>query len=96
MRYSKSSLKLTSILMVLLVLITTSITMVSAQDDPPRLALIQFLKGHPVHRLMQLGFQEGCVDAGVECDMLLTDSTNAIDMIPLAEQALAQGYDGVV
>ena len=27
---------------------------------PYRLALIQFLKGHPVHRLMQLGFDEGC------------------------------------
>ncbi len=61
-----------------------------------RLALIQFLKGHPVHRLMQLGFQEGCKAQGYECDMLLTDSTSAVDMIPLAEQALAQGYDGVV
>ncbi|HSR31049.1 MAG TPA: substrate-binding domain-containing protein [Anaerolineae bacterium] len=61
-----------------------------------RLALIQFLKGHPVHRLMQLGFQEGCEDLGYECDMLLTDSTSGVDMIPLAEQALAQGYDGVV
>ena len=61
-----------------------------------RLALIQFLKGHPVHRLMQLGFQEGCEDLGYECDMLLTDSTSPVDMIPLAEQALAQGYDGVV
>ncbi len=54
-----------------------------------RLAMIQFLKGHPVHRLMQLGFQEGCKAPGYECDMLLTDSTSAVDMIPLAEQALA-------
>ena len=61
-----------------------------------KLALIQFLKGHPVHRLMQLGFQEGCEELGYECDMLLTDSTSAVDMIPLAEQALAKGYDGVV
>jgi len=63
---------------------------------PYRLALIQFLKGHPVHRLMQLGFEEGCKAVGAECDMLLTDSTSAVDMIPLAEQALAKGYDGVV
>src|SRR3990172_2103292 len=62
----------------------------------PKLAMIQFLKGHPVHRLMQLGFQEGCKDLGYECDMLLTDSTSAVDMIPLAEQALATGYDGVL
>ena len=61
-----------------------------------KLALIQFLKGHPVHRLMQLGFEEGCEELGAECDMLLTDSTSPVDMIPLAEQALAQGYDGVV
>jgi ribose transport system substrate-binding protein len=61
-----------------------------------RLALIQFLKGHPVHRLMQLGFEEGCKAVGAECDMLLTDSTSAVDMIPLAEQAMAKGYDGVV
>jgi len=72
----------------------------AAETQPPakpyRLALIQFLKGHPVHRLMQLGFQEGCKDMGYQCDMLLTDSTSPVDMIPLAEQALAQGYDGVV
>ncbi len=67
-----------------------------AEAEPYRLALIQFLKGHPVHRLMQLGFEEGCDDLGAECDMLLTDSTSPVDMIPLAEQALAQGYDGVV
>jgi len=67
-----------------------------AAAGPHRLALIQFLKGHPVHRLMQLGFEEGCKSRGYECDMLLTDSTSAVDMIPLAEQALAKGYDGVV
>jgi len=71
-------------------------TAVPAAATPPKLALIQFLKGHPVHRLMQLGFDEGCEAAGAECDMLLTDSTSAVDMIPLAEQALAKGYDGVV
>jgi ribose transport system substrate-binding protein len=63
---------------------------------PHKLAMIQFLKGHPVHRLMQLGFQEGCKDLGYECDVLLTDSTSAVDMIPLAEQALATGYEGVL
>jgi ribose transport system substrate-binding protein len=67
-----------------------------AAAKPHRLALIQFLKGHPVHRLMQLGFEEGCKSRGYECDMLLTDSTSAVDMVPLAEQALAKGYDGVV
>lgn len=67
-----------------------------APAKPHRLALIQFLKGHPVHRLMQLGFQDGCQELGYECDMLLTDSTSAVDMIPLAEQALAEKYDGVV
>ncbi len=60
------------------------------------IALVQFLKGHPVHRLMQLGFNDGCVANKYDCEMLLTDSTNAVDMVPLAEQALAEPVDGVV
>lgn len=71
-------------------------TQAAATGTSHRIALIQFLKGHPVHRLMQLGFQDGCKDLGYQCDLLLTDSTSAVDMVPLAEQALAQGYDGVV
>jgi len=61
-----------------------------------RIALVQFLKGHPVHRLMQLGFYEGCVALKYDCELLLTDSTSAPDMIPLAEQALAEPVDGIV
>lgn len=61
-----------------------------------RIALVQFLKGHPVHRLMQLGFQDGCKAHNYDCEMLLTDSTSAVDMIPLAEQALAEPVDGIV
>jgi ribose transport system substrate-binding protein len=60
------------------------------------IALVQFLKGHPVHRIMQLGFHEGCVAMKYDCELLLTDSTNAVDMIPLAEQALAEPVDGIV
>jgi len=60
------------------------------------IALVQFLKGHPVHRIMQLGFHEGCVALKYDCELLLTDSTNAVDMIPLAEQALAEPVDGIV
>ncbi|HEX7555622.1 MAG TPA: hypothetical protein VF338_03280, partial [Leptolinea sp.] len=61
-----------------------------------KIALVQFLKGHPVHRLMQLGFNDGCKALNYDCEMLLTDSTNAPDMIPLAEQALAEPVDGIV
>ena len=61
-----------------------------------KIALVQFLKGHPVHRLMQLGFTDGCESRGYDCEMLLTDSTSPIDMIPLAEQALAEPVDGIV
>lgn len=71
-------------------------TQAPAAGKAHHIALIQFLKGHPVHRLMQLGFQDGCKELGYQCDMLLTDSTSAVDMVPLAEQALAQNYDGVV
>ena len=61
-----------------------------------KIALVQFLKGHPVHRLMQLGFQDACKAKGYDCEMLLTDSTNGVEMIPLAEQALAEPVDGIV
>lgn len=61
-----------------------------------KIALVQFLKGHPVHRLMQLGFTDACEELKYDCEMLLTDSTNAVDMIPLAEQALAEPVDGIV
>jgi ribose transport system substrate-binding protein len=60
------------------------------------IALVQFLKGHPVHRIMQLGFHEGCVALKYDCELLLTDSTNGAEMIPLAEQALAEPVDGIV
>ena len=95
MSYKRPAFKLFGVLTVIALLLTaTSVQVASAKTH--RLALIQFLKGHPVHRIMQLGFQEGCKAVGAECDMLLTDSTNPVDMIPLAEQALAKGYDGVV
>jgi ribose transport system substrate-binding protein len=45
---------------------------------------------------MQLGFHEGCVALKYDCELLLTDSTSAPDMIPLAEQALAEPVDGIV
>ncbi len=95
MRYQRLAYKLFTLLTVLTLALVASTTQVAAQKTH-KIALIQFLKGHPVHRIMQLGFQDGCKAAGAECDMLLTDSTNAVDMIPLAEQALAKGYDGVV
>jgi ribose transport system substrate-binding protein len=60
------------------------------------IALVQFLKGHPVHRLMQLGFKDACEALKYDCELLLTDSTSAPDMIPLAEQALAEPVDGIV
>ena len=60
------------------------------------IALVQFLKGHPVHRLMQLGFSDACAELKYDCELLLTDSTTAEDMIPLAEQALAEPVDGIV
>jgi len=74
-------------------------TQPAAEAQPAKshkIALVQFLKGHPVHRLMQLGFTEGCAARGYDCELLLTDSTSPVDMIPLAEQALAEPVDGIV
>src|SRR5947209_16376903 len=95
MRYQKLAYKIISLLTLLALALVAHTTQATAAKTH-KIALIQFLKGHPVHRIMQLGFQDGCKAAGADCDMLLTDSTNAVDMIPLAEQALAKGYDGVV
>src|SRR3990172_1923002 len=50
-----------------------------------KIALVQFLKGHPVHRLMQLGFSDACTELKYDCELLLTDSTTAEHIIPLAE-----------
>ena len=61
-----------------------------------RIAMVQFSKNHPVHRLMQLGFREGCATLSYNAELLLTDSNNVYDMIPLVEQALAEKVDGLV
>jgi ribose transport system substrate-binding protein len=67
------------------------------EEVKPIITLVQFLKGHPVHRLMQLGFQEGCEEGGgYDCRMLLADEANDADAIRLAEQAMATGVDCMV
>ena len=68
----------------------------AVEEKAHKIVLVQFLKGHPVHRLMQLGFTEGCEAHDYDCELLLTDSTSPVDMIPLAEQALAEPVDGIV
>lgn len=89
---------ITVVLSMLLAFIPAGQTLAApkAEEKAWKIALVQFLKGHPVHRLMQLGFTEGCKAHNYNCEMLLTDSTSAPDMIPLAEQALAEPVDGIV
>jgi len=111
MTTKKSMLTILSLLMVLSMVLSACATQTAAPTSAPgqqateppapaakghRIALVQFLKGHPVHRLMQLGFSDACEELQYDCEMLLTDSTTAEDMIPLAEQALAEPVDGIV
>lgn len=52
---------------------------------------VQPLKGHPVHQMTQIAFQEGCAKYGYQCEIIGTDAWDLAGTIALAEQALAKG-----
>jgi ribose transport system substrate-binding protein len=56
-----------------------------------KLYWVQPVKGHPVHQMTQIAFQEGCRELGYEPVIVGTDSADIAGTIALAEQALATG-----
>ncbi|MHB8522478.1 MAG: sugar ABC transporter substrate-binding protein [Limisphaerales bacterium] len=52
---------------------------------------VQPMKGHPVHQMTQIAFQEGCIKYGYQCEIIGTDAWDLAGTIALAEQALAKG-----
>jgi len=57
---------------------------------------VTFLRGHPVHQIMIQGFMDTAEELGLNASVVATDSGDPQETIPLAEQALAQGSDGMV
>jgi ribose transport system substrate-binding protein len=62
-----------------------------AAPKAKKLYWVQALKGHPVHQMTQIGFKEGCLQVGYECEILGTDTVDVGGTIALAEQAVARG-----
>jgi ribose transport system substrate-binding protein len=57
---------------------------------------VGFLKGHPVIRLMTLGFVVGCEELGYKYKLLLSDGSDYAQMSASMEQAIAEKADGIV
>ncbi len=57
---------------------------------------VGFLKGHPVIRLMTLGFVIGCEELGYEYKLLLTDGSDMAQLSGSYEQAIAENASGIV
>ena len=57
---------------------------------------VGFLKGHPVIRLMTLGFVLGANDLGYEYKLLQSDGADMNKMVQDLEQANAEGATAVV
>jgi ribose transport system substrate-binding protein len=57
---------------------------------------VGFLKGHPVIRLMTLGFIVGCEELGYKYKLLLSDGSDYAQMSASMEQAIAEKADGIV
>ena len=56
-----------------------------------KLYWIQGMKGHPVHQLTQIGFNEGCKKLGYEMVVVGADTDDLNATLQLADQALANG-----
>ena len=57
---------------------------------------VGWLKGHPVIRLMTLGFVDGCEELGYEYKLLLSDGADMAQFVEDLEQAIAEDAAGIV
>lgn len=67
-----------------------------AGGEDKSLALIQVIKGHPVHHIVQLGFLEKAKELGYKAEVVGTDDFNDADTVSLGEASLAKGAKGFV
>jgi ribose transport system substrate-binding protein len=65
-------------------------TTTTAKPKAKKLYMVQFMKGHPVHQLTQVAFQEGCRKYGYACEIVGTDGPDIAGTVALAEQVLAK------
>ena len=62
-----------------------------ARSSPPKLCWVQALKGHPVHQLTQIAFQDACRELGYQAVIIDSDGPDLVATISSAEQAIALG-----
>jgi len=66
--------------------------------DPSQypLAINMIVKGHPVHRIVQLGFLSKAKELGYPAEILGSEGADAADAVALAEQGIAKGVKGML
>jgi ribose transport system substrate-binding protein len=68
-------------------------------DDGKNLLMVQPLRDHPVHKIMQAGFLDRCKTLGYTCEVVGNPSATVYDVpgsIPLADAALSRTKYGAV
>ena len=74
-----------------LALFSSSCNRSSGQAHAKKFYWVQSVRGHPVHRLTQIAFAEGCHALGYGCEVVGTDELDVGQTSALAEQALSRG-----
>jgi ribose transport system substrate-binding protein len=62
----------------------------AAESSEGKFFWIQNSAWHPVHQLTQLAFLDGCVKAGIECELATTDENSIEALVAIAEQTIAR------
>ncbi len=63
----------------------------AAKSSARKFYWVQSVRGHPVHRLTQVAFREGCKDLGYDCEVIGPDANDVAQTTAMAEQALSRG-----
>lgn len=63
-------------------------------DNP--LAIVMILKGHPVHRIVQLGFLEKAKELGYSAEVVASEGAEPAESIALGEAAVGKGVKGML
>lgn len=60
------------------------------------LADVMILKGHPVHRIVQLGFLEKAKELGYPAEILANDGSDPAESVALGEAGIGKGIKGMM
>jgi len=73
---------------------TTNVTKFNPADYP--VAIAMFVKNHPVHRIVQLGFLKRAKDLGYDAQIIGTEGTDMNEVYAACDAAAAQGTKGIM